>query len=143
MAKKSDTITYKILETEFEETRQIIADKMPAVITDNAHIGQYILVFAYEELNAEEHYINQKEIDDFGIVKYQEVYLGDHYVKVTAQAKQTGIDVLMTRLKYIYPNVYNDKNKNNFDFIAHLGFVFAKRIQNGQVIPKLAQKVKG
>ncbi|MDF7683767.1 hypothetical protein PT287_09680 [Lactobacillus sp. ESL0679] len=143
MTEKYGSISCNILETEFEETKQIIADKMPTVITDNAHIGHYLFVFAYEELSAEEHYISQKQIDSFGIVKYQEVYLGDHYVKVTAQAKLTGIDVLLTKLKYIYPNIYNDKNKNNFDFIAHLGFVFAKRIQAGQVIPKLAQKVKG
>lgn len=131
-------VNYQIKVSEFEEIRKVIAAKYGNKYSINQYVGQIIISnFAYDELRAEQAFAIQNKLKNVQLVRYREIKPTDNKLNIRAEILPKKLTFMIDQLRYLYYPIFTNKSTKINNFLANIGFVFAKRLENGQIKLKL------
>lgn len=130
---------FKVTEAMLTEAGKLIVQTkiLPERIAINGNIIQLMMRFGADELATEEHFLaedGEKALAAFGQVKFNPIYESDKYLHGTAQMPKDIYDGIERRLYYLYPDSQNMDEETKNSYLAQMGFVWLKRIEEGQVV---------
>ncbi|WEV41308.1 hypothetical protein [Lactobacillus sp. ESL0681] len=125
------TVKGKMLENEFEKTREIVADVYGQKAINNASVvGVIFGKFVPWELDLEKKAIKDGNLKQH--IAYQKIYPSDRFVTFSLDLNAQLYANIETDLANLYPDLA-EKGINTHEFLAHMGFIFSTRIKAGQV----------
>lgn len=131
-------VNYQIKVSEFEEIRKVIAAKYGNKYSINQYVGQIIISnFAYDELRAEQAFAIQNKLKSVQLVRYREIKPTDNKLNIRAEILPKKLTFMIDQLRYLYYPIFTNKSTKINNFLANIGFVFAKHLENGQIKLKL------
>ncbi|WEV52088.1 hypothetical protein OZX69_09675 (plasmid) [Lactobacillus sp. ESL0731] len=127
-------VKFTILKSEFKQAENFCKANLSMPQQNQVEfVGSMLFWFAHQELWLEEQ--DTKERKKFGTVKYPKLFpISDCYI-VQTNLRLTRYRKMSHELQQVYPKMVNEKDKSVTAFLAHLGYVFIKKAENGQVDP--------
>lgn len=128
------TVSFTILKSEYEEAKNFCEAnfEIPKEY-ENEFIGSELLWLAHQELWLEKQDIKVRK--KFGTVQYPKLFpISDCYI-IKASVSLKMYQKMLEELQQSYPKIIDDDSKSVTAFLAHLGYVFVKHAEKGQVDP--------
>ncbi|MDF7683766.1 hypothetical protein PT287_09675 [Lactobacillus sp. ESL0679] len=127
-------VKFTILKSEFKRAESFCkANLFMPQQNQVEFVGSMLLWFAHQELWLEEQ--DTKERKKFGVVKYPKLFpVSDCYL-IQTSLRSTRYRKMLQELQQAYPKIIAEKDKSITAFLAHLGYVFIKKAERGQVDP--------